>query len=361
MSARQRVAVAMSGGVDSATAAAWLLEQGYAVRGLTARFWRECESDADIVAARAVCDHLGIAHEVVDLRNDFYEVVVQRFVSEYARGRTPNPCIVCNRELKFGLLLALAVARGERLATGHYAQIASGPEGWRLLSAVDMTKDQSYFLYMLGQKQLAQVLFPLGAWRKADVIGWARSRGLPSADRMESQDVCFIADGDYRRFIRERAPELLQPGPMVDEQGRVLGEHRGLALYTVGQREGLGISAREPLYVLALDVARNALVVGPTSALGHQALLAEEVTFISGMAPQPTVALQAKIRYRARPASCRLTPLRRDRALIEFDAPLRDITPGQAVVMYNEDVVIGGGTIAHAVSVAEAEEIAATC
>jgi tRNA-specific 2-thiouridylase len=336
----------MSGGVDSAVTAALLLERGHRVRGVTARFWREGgEADQDMASARAVCRRLGIDHEVVDLADEFYRAVVQHFVAEYAAGRTPNPCIACNRELKFGLLLDRVVARGERLATGHYARIVAAAEGLRLHAGVDAAKDQSYFLYMLGQTHLSRILLPLGEWRKSAVIEQARALGLPAAERAESQDVCFIADGDYRRFIREHAPGLLRPGPIEDRSGRVLGEHGGLALYTVGQREGLGIAVGEPLYVLRLDAPRNALVVGPADALGQRALLADEMVYVAGAAPAAGMALQAKIRYRARQVACALFDLGEQTARIEFAAPLRDITPGQAVVVYNGTEVIGGGAI----------------
>ncbi len=336
----------MSGGVDSAVTAALLLEAGYRVRGVTARFWREGGDDQEVAsAALAVCQHLGIAHEVIDLVEVFRQSVVQRFTADYAAGRTPNPCIICNRDLKFGLLLDRAVEHGERLATGHYARIKLGSKKLRLHAGVDASKDQSYFLYMLGQRQLARMILPLGGWRKVDVVAHARALGLPVAERAESQDVCFISDGNYRRFFREHAPNLLRPGPIQDLDGHRLGEHGGLALYTVGQREGLGISAGEPLYVLRLDAARNALVVGPAAALGQRALLADDITYVAGAPPPADLPLQAKIRYRARPVACRLVDQGERVARIEFERPLRDIAPGQAVVMYNGTQVIGGGTI----------------
>jgi len=349
MSAVRRVAVAMSGGVDSSVAAALLVEQGHRVRGLTARFWREQETDRDIASAQAVCGRLGIAHEVVDLRAPFYQAVVQSFVREYAAARTPNPCLCCNQELKFGLLLDHALAAGDDLlATGHYARIVGGVSGWQLLRGIDLTKDQSYFLYMLDQRRLPRLLFPLGAWRKSEVTAWAVARGLSSANRGESQDVCFIADGDYRRFVAEHAPEALRPGPILDAQGRELGRHGGLPLYTVGQREGLGIAVGEPLYVIALDAERNALIVGASAELGSRALLASEMTFIAGSPPASGVDLQAKIRYRARPVACQLAMQSADTARVQFSQSLRDITPGQAIVVYNGDAVIGGGVILRA-------------
>lgn len=337
----------MSGGVDSSVVAALLIEQGHCVRGVTARFWREHESDSDVVSARAACAHLGIDHEVVDLRDEFYARVVQRFVREYAAGRTPNPCIICNHELKFGLLLQRVLASGDDfMASGHYARIVRGVSGWQLLTARDAAKDQSYFLYTLGQEQLAHLLFPLGDWLKVDTIAYARRRGLNAADRAQSQDVCFVTDGDYRRFLHQHVPELLRPGPIEDDHGRVLGEHRGLALYTVGQREGLGIATGEPTYVLKLDAVRNALVVGTASALGQSALLAKDMTYTQGKPPDPALALSAKIRSRSRPVGCRLQPLEGGSARIDLALPQRDIAPGQAVVVYNGDAVIAGGTIA---------------
>ena len=345
----------MSGGVDSAVTAALLQERGHSIVGLTMRLWREARSGSvppeDCVAeARAVCARLGIPHHAVDLRDAFERDVVDYFVREYARGRTPNPCLQCNRVFKFGALRAAAASlRCTHLATGHYARNVRRPDGWRLLKARDLSKDQSYVLYALGQEQLATLLFPLGELTKAEVRARARALALPAAERPESQDICFLSDGNYRRFIAERAPHAVRPGPIVDRDGRVLGQHRGLPYYTVGQREGLGIAAPRPLYVIRLDVAGNALVVGPAESLGRRALLAEEVSYVSGQPLPAGTAVEAKIRYRARPVSARVWPRTGDRALVALDTPLRDITPGQAVVLYDGQEVLGGGIIVEAV------------
>lgn len=346
-----RVAVALSGGVDSAVAAGLLVAEGYEVLGLTMRLWREAEAEGlmeeSLSAARAVCAHLGIPHEVVDLREPFRREVVDDFLREYARGRTPNPCLRCNRLLKFGLLLEQACALGcGLLATGHYARILRRGEAYHLLCGLDADKDQSYFLYTLQQAQLSRLLFPLGGRTKAEVRALAARWGLPVADRAESQETCFIADGDYRRFLAEQMPEAIRPGPILDRQGRVLGEHKGLPFYTIGQREGLGISAPRALYVLELDVARNALIVGFAEELGGDALLAEEMSYVAGREPEAGLAVEAKIRYRAPRAPARVWPLAGDRARVVFERPLRDITPGQAVVLYRGEEVLGGGIIA---------------
>jgi len=345
-----RVAVAMSGGVDSSLTAALLVRDGHAVQGLTMRLWAEpaAEGPAEesLAAARAVCAHLGIPHEVVDLREPFRREVVDYFVREYARGRTPNPCLRCNRLLKFGLLLEQALKSGcEFLATGHYARVRRSGEEYHLLCGLDSTKDQSYVLYALQQPQLRRVLFPLGERTKADVRRLAAQWGLPVAGRAESQDACFIADNDYRRFLAEHLPTSIPTGPILDRQGNLLGEHKGLPFYTVGQREGLGIPAPRPLYVLQLDVVRNALIVGFAEELGRDALLAEEMSYVAMREPAAGLAVEGKIRYRAGRVPANVWPMPAGRARIKFAQPLRDITPGQAVVLYQGEELLGGGII----------------
>jgi tRNA-uridine 2-sulfurtransferase len=343
--------VAMSGGVDSAVAAALLKEQGYEVQGVTMRLWREPIAQQSSVPdgladAGAVCVHLDIPHHIVDVRRLFLECVVDYFVQEYARGHTPNPCLRCNRDIKFGLLLDyVQVQSCDYLATGHYARNEQHAGMYRLFCAQDTCKDQSYVLYALQQRQLARVLFPLGMLTKVQVRALAEQWGLPVASRPESQDVCFLRDNDYRRFLRERLPEGCTPGPIYDTEGRLRGRHKGLPFYTVGQREGLGIAAEQPLYVLALDTTRNALLVGIAGELGRNVLWAEEMSYISGEAPAPGAQVEARIRYRARrvPAHVWSTPGGQARIVLEY--PLRDITPGQAVVLYSSDQVLGGGTI----------------
>ena len=339
----------MSGGLDSSVAAALLLERGYRVQGLTMRLWKEAsreKQDDDVSSARSVCEQLGIRHDLVDLREEFLRRVVDHFVREYACGRTPNPCVRCNRFLKFGLLLDHAREIGcDLLAMGHYARIERGVSSYCLLCGVDSAKDQAYFLYALGQDQLRFLLLPLGKLAKTQVRALARERNLPVVDRKESQDLCFLIDNDLHRFLATRIPEAISPGPIYDTRGRSLGEHKGLPFYTVGQREGLGISAPRPLYVMGLDVSRNAVIVGFADELGRDALLAEEMSYVYGQAPEGGSEVEAKIRYRGHRASARVWPLAERRARILFDSPLRDITPGQSVVLYRGEQVLGGGII----------------
>jgi tRNA-specific 2-thiouridylase len=357
--AGQQVAAALSGGVDSAVAALLLLEQGHEVFGVTMRLWREedategspaCLPAYDpTAAARQVADALGIRLHVVDVTAPFKDRVVDRFIAEYSAGRTPNPCLYCNREIKFGHLLERAAALGaDKLATGHYARVRwDAPHSrWQLLKGIDRRKDQSYFLYVLGQAELSRALFPLGEWTKAHVRALAQARGLPAAGAEESQDLCFILDNDYRRFLRQYAPQAFTPGPVLDSAGQRLGQHRGLAEYTVGQRSGIGIAAPEPLYVLRLDVEENALIVGGRAELGRDRLVAEEVRWVAGRPPPDPVAAEVKIRYRARPVSATVTPLPGGRAEVHLTRALRDITPGQGAVFYQSEVVLGGGLIA---------------
>jgi len=357
--ARTRVAVALSGGVDSAVACALLVEQGYEAVGLMMRLWAEsgvdrsplnrcCSLDA-MDDARAVCRHLGIPFYAINYELPFIDRVVTPFVADYSRGLTPNPCLACNRQLKFGLLLQRALALDARyLATGHYARVGQAQDRFVLLRGRDRDKDQSYALYMLGQDELGHVLFPVGGMRKDEVRSVAEDLALPVADKPESQEICFIPDDDYRRFLQSRIPEAFRPGPIVDRAGHVLGQHQGLPCYTIGQRKGLGIAAPEPLYVLEIDVAHNTLVVGTGRELGRQALLAEEVNWVAGMAPARPVQASVKIRLHGKEAPATVVPLPGERARVVFEEPQRDITPGQAAVFYDGETVLGGGRIVRA-------------
>jgi tRNA-specific 2-thiouridylase len=353
---RRRVVVAMSGGVDSSVAAALLVEQGYQVGGMMMSLWAEgrgaeapdnrCCTPAAVLDARAVARALGIPFRMLNYREIFKARVVDYFVASYARGLTPNPCLACNRHVRFGRLLAEVKALGaDYLATGHYARVRRWGDSYQLLRGVDAGKDQSYVLYMLGQEQLSQLLFPLGDCTKEEVREMARARGLPVADKAESQDLCFLADGDYKAFLKRVVPEAVRPGPILDSSGRVIGQHKGLPYYTIGQRQGLGIAAPQPLYVLEIDVEHNALKVGPAGELGREELVAEKVSYIAGRPPVGPVSITAKIRYRAREIPATLTPLDGERAALSFARPLRDITPGQGAVFYQGDVVLGGGII----------------
>ena len=344
----------MSGGVDSSVATALLVEQGYEVSGLMMRLWSEpggeagnrcCTLDA-VDSARRVADTLGIPFYLFDVEATFRAHVVDYFVREYAAGRTPNPCLMCNQHIRFDVLLHRALALDARyLATGHYVRLRHTDGRYRLLKAVDARKDQSYVLYMLDQETMRHLLFPLGDHVKEQVREMARQRGLPVADRAESQDLCFLAGGDYRQFLQREAPEAVRPGPIVDRSGQVLGQHKGLPCYTIGQRRGLGIAAPEALYVLEIDAARNALVVGTAAELGQTELTASGISYVSGKVPPQPLRVMARIRYKAKEVSALLTPLPGDRACLHFDYPLRDITPGQGVVFYQGEELVGGGII----------------
>lgn len=347
------VAVAMSGGVDSATAAMVLLEREYRVFGITMRIWTEEDADgspavmpAAAQRAQQVAETLGIPWYLVDLREPFRQQVVDYLIAEYTRGRTPNPCLMCNQQMKFGLLLAEARRLGAgHLATGHYARTAYYDGRWHLLRGRDRRKDQSYMLYMLGQEILAQVCFPLGDLTKTTVRRLAQERGLPTAAQEESQEICFLKERDYRAFLRRLVPAQMEPGPIYDVWGRELGRHKGLAGYTIGQRKGLGISAPEPLYVLDMDVEHNALIVGPASQLGGDSAEVENVRYVSGEVPAGPFACTAKIRYQAEEVKATVIPTGPDTAEVHFAHPLRDITPGQGVVFYAGEEVLGGGIV----------------
>ena len=350
MSQRPLVFVAMSGGVDSSVAAALLLEQGFRVAGVTMRLWTKdgdagpasCCSVEGAEDARIVCQTLGIPFYILNFEDAFQRHVVDYFVAEYFSGRTPNPCLECNRRMKFDLLLRRAVALGaDFLATGHYARILSRSDGFHLLKGVDPGKDQSYVLYTLRQQELSHLLFPVGGLRKAEVRQKALSLGLPVAKKPDSQEICFIPDGDHVHFLRDR--EVSRPGDVIDIRGRVLGRHEGLFRYTVGQRHGLGIACHERLYVTAIDPARNTVTVGATEDLRSNALLINHLTFVGGPPPFP-LNTHARVRYHAPEIEGVLEP-KGDGAVFRMSQPHPPPAPGQAVVFYSGDEVLGGGTM----------------
>lgn len=349
--------VAMSGGVDSSLAAALLVEAGFEAIGVMLRLWAEggwdgearnrCCSPGGVENARAVCAKLGMPFYLVNLEREFRRWVVEPWIESYALGRTPNPCLACNRHIKFGRLRREALALGARfLATGHYARVERREGDYLLLKGRDERKDQSYVLYTLGQEELSSVLFPVGEMTKEEVRARAKVLGLVESDWEESQDLCFLRDADYRRFLRAEMASAFQPGPILDAQGRRLGTHQGLPGYTIGQRQGLGIGSPWPLYVLALDGGRNALVVGRKEELLRRSFRVEEANFPSGEVPQGELRGRAKVRYRASEAAATLTPLGRDSFQVRFDTPQPAITPGQAAVFYQGEVVVAGGIIA---------------
>jgi tRNA-specific 2-thiouridylase len=354
MISRERVVVAMSGGVDSAVAAALLVEQGYDVTGVMLHLWSEpgegvekrCCTHQAVKDARRVARALDISFHVLNCARRFRAAVVDPFVEAYARGRTPNPCLACNRRIKFGYLLKMArVAGAAYVATGHYAGVGRTDGIYRLMRGADRHKDQSYFLYGLGQEQLEHVRFPLGGYTKPQVRALAEQWGLPVAEKDESQDICFVRDQDYGRFLRTYAPETLEAGPILDREGQKLGEHQGLPLYTIGQRRRIGVTWSEPLYVLEKDTSRNALIVGPASQLGWQRFHVERARFVAGRPPSLPAEVSVKIRSTSRETKAVLHPGDEGALRVEIERPLRDVTPGQAAVFYEGEEVLGGGII----------------
>ena len=349
---RERVVVAMSGGVDSSVAAALVAESGAEAFGVTLKLKESaptgfgcCGSPEDLSDAKRVCETLGISHYVVDMADVFERDVVDLFVKEYAAFRTPNPCVECNRSVKFGALLRLAEAwKADAVATGHYAKVERGASGWVMRRAADEAKDQTYFLHSLTQAELSRARFPLGGLTKPEVRARARALGLATAEKPESQEICFVPGGDYRAFVKERAPEAFVPGPVRTADGRTLGRHAGLASYTLGQRKGLGVAAGRPLYVTGHDAGDNALLVGDVAEAGRTTLTLERVSWTDA-APEAGSSCLVRARHRGRLTPARLVPLDGGRWRAELAEPVHAPAPGQAAVLYCDDVVLGGGTI----------------
>jgi tRNA-specific 2-thiouridylase len=356
-----RIVVGMSGGVDSSVAAALLVERGFEVIGVTMRVWPWKESDDParrfgsccgseaVDDARRVARELGIPYYVLNMEAEFDRAVIGPFADAYRGGRTPVPCVACNVDLKFGSLLARARAwDAAGVATGHYARVTQDETSgrWLLRRGRDAHKDQSDFLWPLDQGQLAAAHFPVGDLDKDEVRARARRLGLVTADKPESQEICFVPDDDYRGFLRRRDPDMFRPGPIVDGEGRVLGTHAGVAGYTVGQRRGLGVGQGRALYVMDIDAGANRLTVGPAAGLERDRLTATGVNFIACAPPREPLRVTARIRHSHRPAPATVVAVGPGRAEVVFDEPQRAITPGQSVVWYRDDLVIGGGVIA---------------
>jgi tRNA-specific 2-thiouridylase len=354
------IAAAMSGGVDSSVAAALLKAEGADVVGVTmdlvslpasvcaSESLRSCCGQTARGDANRVASKLGIPHFVVELRREFEARIIGDFCAEYEKGRTPNPCVRCNRDIKFGLLAERVKRLGaETVATGHYARVERDAVSGRLLlrKGLDAEKDQSYFLCTLYQSELALARFPLGCLGKTEVRRLAREFGLPVADKPESQEVCFIPDDDYAGFLRARCPGAFTPGPIVDAEGRVLGRHKGIGHYTVGQRRGMGIGAPRPLYVVGIDIGRNAVVAGPDEALFRKTFEAANLNWIAVERLSGSLHVRARVRYKHAEAPARIEAAGPGRVCVEFESPQRAIAPGQAVAFYDGDIVVGGGTI----------------
>jgi tRNA-uridine 2-sulfurtransferase len=357
----ERIVVGMSGGVDSSVAAALLVEQGCDVVGITMRVWPRQETEEPIRRfgsccgteavedARQVARTLGVPHYLLSMDDEFNQKVIDQFVDSYAKGRTPIPCVSCNSNLKFGSLLGRARAwDAVAVATGHYARVGLDRASGRhlLLRPRDLRKDQTDFLWPLTQAQLGAARFPIGELTKDEVRAQARRLGLVTADKPESQDICFVPDDDYRGFLRRRAPEVFRPGAIVDRRGSKLGSHGGIAGFTVGQKRGLGLATGRPLYVIELDPERNTVTVGDAADLERGRLVASGVNFIACAPPVSPLRVAAKIRHGQQAAPATVRALGGDTAEVVFDGPQRAVSPGQSVVFYDGDVVVGGGVIA---------------
>lgn len=354
MNEMPKVFFALSGGVDSAVGAARLLNEGYQVIGIYMRTWKDPkssgfleESSASNMMAATAAESLGIPFVCLDVRDQFYQQVVRSFIQEYMAGKTPNPCLFCNPQVKWGILQKYALDHGaDYFATGHYARIHAGSdEPVRLLRGVDVTKDQSYVLSMLSQAQLRRSLLPLGELTKVEVRALAQAMNLPVADRQDSQDLCFLGEINYRDFLQRFAPEAAAPGEIVNTNGEVLGEHQGLAYYTVGQRKGIRIAASQPYFVIGKDTENNRLIVGFAQQARKRCLRAINPNWIADEPPTAEGQYDVMVRYRAQPVSAVIAAITRDEFRLELSQPLGGITPGQVAVLYQGEVCLGGGII----------------
>lgn len=352
----KKAMIAMSGGVDSSLAAKKMTDDGYECIGCTMKLYdnediniersRTCCSLDDVDDARSVANRVGIPFYVLNFKEDFHKNVIDRFIEAYENGRTPNPCIDCNRYMKFEKLYQRAKEQGcEYVVTGHYARIEEVDGKFVLKKAIDETKDQSYVLYSLTQEQLAHTLFPLGNMRKNEVRKIADESQFVNSDKPDSQDICFVPDGNYAGFIEKHTGKSYEPGEFRDTDGNVLGTHKGIIYYTIGQRKGLGISASKPLYVKDIVVEENAVILGDDEELYAREFTVNDFNWISGEAPETEIVCKVKTRYRQKEMPARVIPIDNKSVRIIFDEPVRAITKGQAAVLYDEDVVLGGGTI----------------